>query len=38
MIQKDVKQVKFTAGYIWTLDKNNKVYQWPILKKYDKDN
>jgi hypothetical protein len=35
MIQKDVKSVKFTTGYIWTLDKNGKVYQLPILKKFD---
>lgn len=35
MIQKDVKSVRFTSGYIWTLDKNGRVYQLPIHKKFD---
>ena len=30
LLQKDVKMVKFTNGYIWTLTKSGKVYQWPI--------
>ena len=30
LLQKDVKKVKFTNGYIWTLTKSGKVYQWPI--------
>lgn len=38
MIQKDVKSVKFTSGYIWTLDKDGKVHQFPILKKFDQNN
>lgn len=38
MVQKDVKSVRFTSGYIWTLDKTGKVYQFPILKKFDQDN
>lgn len=38
MIQKDVASVKFTSGYIWTLDKHGKVYQFPIIKKYDNKN
>lgn len=35
MIQKGVKTVRFTSSYIWTLDKNGNVYQWPITKKFD---
>jgi hypothetical protein len=38
MIQSNVKDVKFTSGYIWTLDKNDKVYQFPINKKFDNNN
>jgi hypothetical protein len=37
MIQKDVKSIKFTSGYVWTLDNNGKVHQFAILKKYDND-
>ena len=37
MIQKDVKQIGFTAGYIWVLDNHEKVFQWPILKKFDEN-
>lgn len=37
-MQNNVKSVRFTSGYIWTLDKQGKVYQFSILKKYDKDN
>ena len=38
MIQKDVKSVRFTSGYIWTLDKKGNVYQFPIQKKFDQNN
>ncbi len=37
MLQKDVKCVRFTSTYVWTLDKNGNVYQWPIVKKLNKD-
>ena len=35
MLQKDIKSVRFTTGYIWTLDNGGRVYQWPIIKKFD---
>lgn len=34
-IQKNVKDVRFTNGYIWTLSKDNKVYQFPLIKKFN---
>ena len=37
MLQKDVKQVKFTSGYIWTLTKSGQIYQFPIVKKFDEN-
>ena len=37
-MQKDVRMVKFTNGYIWTLTKSGKVYQWPIERKFDSNN
>jgi hypothetical protein len=38
MIQSDVKCVRSTFGYLWTLDNKGKVYQHAILKKFDKNN
>jgi hypothetical protein len=38
MIEKDIKSMRFTNGFIWALGKNGKVYQWPILKKFDAEN
>ena len=38
MLQKDVETIKFTNGYIWTLTKNKKVYQFPVKKLFDKNN
>ena len=35
LIQKGVKDVKFTNGYIWILATNNKVYQYPLVKTFD---
>ena len=37
-LHKDVKQVKFTGGYIWALTKSGQVYQYPIIKKFDQNN
>lgn len=34
-LQKNVKQVKFSSGYIWVLTNSGEVYQWPIIKKFD---
>lgn len=36
-LQEDVKSVKFTSGYIWTLTHDEKVYQWPVYKKFNEN-
>lgn len=36
-LAKNIKDVKFTTGYIWTLDGSGKVHQYPIIKEI-KDN
>ena len=35
-LAKDIVEVKFTTGYIWTLTKKGKVIQYPIVKEFDK--
>lgn len=34
---KDVLQIAFTKGFVWTLRKNGQVYQWPITVKFDEE-
>ena len=33
-IAKGVKEVKFTNGYIWTLNNKGEVLQYPIVKEF----
>jgi hypothetical protein len=35
MLAKNVKEVKFTNGYIWTLTQDGEVIQYPIIKEFD---
>lgn len=34
---KEVVQIAFTKGFVWTLRRNGSVFQWPIQVKYDED-
>lgn len=34
---KEVVQIAFTKGYVWTLRKNGNIFQWPISVKYDEE-
>ena len=35
---KNIKEVKFTTGYIWTLTIKNEVVQYPIVKEFGERN
>jgi hypothetical protein len=37
-LAKNIKEVKFTTGYIWVLTHKKEVIQYPILKDFDAHN
>jgi len=34
-LTKNVREVKFTQGYIWVLTNKNEVLQYPIIKEFN---